>query len=207
VDRYPLSCISIKYIFLLLVLIVLLGCGSKTMVVLVPDTDGKTGAITVSNSAGSVDIATANQATTISGGQQSPPSTPILLEQKDINTVFSRALTAQPIPPVHFILYFISDSNELNSDSFKNVPAIIQAIEKRNSVDISIIGHTDTVGNDEYNYTLSKGRADAVACLLMNRGVLQNHITTTSHGEDNPLIQTGDNISEPKNRRVEVVVR
>ncbi|MBT6616426.1 MAG: OmpA family protein, partial [Deltaproteobacteria bacterium] len=58
-----------------------------------------------------------------------------------------------------------------------------------------------------YNYTLSKGRAEAVARLLVTRGVQQDHINTTSHGEGNLLIKTGDNVNEPKNRRVEVVVR
>lgn len=197
---------SIKFSLFLFTFLLISGCSSKTMVVLLTDPDGKTGAVTVSNSAGSVAIETANQATTVSN-RKSTPSAPVILEKQEIDTVFSEALTAQPKPPVHFILYFISDSNELRADSIKILPEIIQAIKERNSVDISIIGHTDTFGSDGYNYTLSKNRAKAVTGMLVSRGVQPAHIQTTSHGEKNPLIKSGDNAREPRNRRVEVVIR
>jgi outer membrane protein OmpA-like peptidoglycan-associated protein len=205
-NRNYLRYLSIEFILIILACLVISGCSSKTTVVLLPNPDGKTGALTVSNSAGSVDIDSPNQATTISG-MQSTPSTPVTLKKQEIDTLFYRALRAQPKPPIHFILYFISNSNELKTGSLKTLPTIVQAIKERNSVDISIIGHTDTVGSDEYNYTLSKNRAEAVAILLVKQGAQSDHIKTTSHGEENPLVKAGDNISEPKNRRVEVVVR
>jgi len=206
-DRYSSSNHRLgKFIFLLFALTVISGCSGKTMVVLVPDPGGKTGTATVSNPTGGIVLETANQATTISG-LQSPPSAPKILEQREINRIFSRALKAQPKPPIHFTLYFISDSNELRADSIASLPAVLKAIEERNSIDITIVGHTDTMGHKEYNYALSKSRAEAVAGLLVGRGVLPDHLQSTSHGEENPLIQTGDNVSEPRNRRVEVVVR
>ena len=205
-ERYFTNCFSVKFIFLLFVFLMISGCGSKTTVVLLPDLDGNTGAINVSNSAGSIDIETANKATTVSG-RQSAPSAPTVLKKEEIDSIFSQALKAQPKPPIHFILYFISNSNDLRTDSLDILPAIIQAIKERNSINITIVGHTDTMGSDEYNYNLSKDRTVAVASLLVNRGAQQNHINTTYHGEGNPLIPTGDNVSEPKNRRVEVVVR
>jgi outer membrane protein OmpA-like peptidoglycan-associated protein len=197
---------SIELLFLLLAIILTSGCGGKTMVVLVPDPDGKTGAVIVSNDAGTVDIDTANRGTTISG-RQSAPKAPAPMTKEEIDAVFSRALAAQPKPPVHFILYFISDSKELRPESLESLPAILQTIEERNSVDISVIGHTDTIGSDEYNYRLSKERAEAVAAYLVGHGVEQGHIRVSSHGKRNPLIPTGDNVSEPRNRRVEVVIR
>ena len=197
---------SVGLFFLLLAIILISGCNRKTMVVLVPDLDGKTGAVVVSNDAGTVDLDTANQATTISG-RQSAPKAPEPMTKEEIEAIFSRALAAQPKPPVHFILYFISDSNELQPESLESLPAILQTIQERDSVDISVIGHTDTVGSDEHNYKLARGRAEAVANYLVGRGVDQGHIRVSSHGERNPLIPTGDNVSEPRNRRVEVVVR
>jgi outer membrane protein OmpA-like peptidoglycan-associated protein len=197
---------SIGLPFLLLAIILISGCNRKTMVVLVPDLDGKTGAVNVSNDAGAVDIDTANQATTISG-RQSAPKAPEPMTKEEIEAVFSRALAAQPKPPVHFILYFISDSNELQPESLESLTAIFQTSQERGSVDISVIGHTDTIGSDEYNYKLAEGRAETVATYLVGRGVDQGHIRVSSHGERNPLIPTGDNVNEPRNRRVEVVVR
>ena len=169
-NRCSPGCFSIKLISLLFVLFMISGCGSKTMVVLMPDLDGKVGAVNVSNSAGSIDIATTHQATTVSG-RKSSPSVPVVLKKQEIEAVFLQALRAQPKAPVHFLLYFISGSNELREDSLAVVEAIIQTIEKRSSVYISIVGHTDTVGTDEYNYTLSKGRAEAVARLLVTREI------------------------------------
>ena len=197
---------SIKVLFLLLAIILTTGCGGKTMVVLVPDSDGTTGAVTVSNDAGRVDIDTPNRATTISG-RQAAPRAPEPMTKEEIDAIFSRALAAQPEPPVHFVLYFISDSAQLRPESLESLPAILRTIEERNSVDISVIGHTDTVGSDEHNYKLSRERAETVATYLVGHGVEQGHIRVSSHGKRNPLIPTGDNVSEPRNRRVEVVIR
>lgn len=205
--RYSIAAQLGKLIIPLLALILLSGCGSKkTLVVLVPDPGGKTGTVTVSNSSGTADIATANQATTISG-PNTPPSKPAPIQQQEIDRIFSRALQAQPARPIHFLLYFVSDSNKLTEESLNRFPDILQTIKDRNSIDISIVGHTDTKGSKDYNNALAKNRAEAVGGLLGSRGVPPDHIRTTSHGEENPLIPTEDNVDEPKNRRVEVVVR
>ena len=179
---------------------------SKTTVVLLPDPDGTVGAVNVANEKGSVDLNTPNQAVKVSGGQ-APPKTPEVMPDKDINTLFSEVMAVQVPPPVHFLLYFEDNATILRRDSVEMLPAVIKAIEERQSVDISIVGHSDTAGDRVYNLDLSKRRAAAVYRLLVERGVDPTHIATTSHGEENPLVDTGDNVSEPKNRRVEVVVR
>jgi outer membrane protein OmpA-like peptidoglycan-associated protein len=74
-------------------------------------------------------------------------------------------------------------------------------------VDISVVGHTDTVGDKRYNYQLSLKRAMTVSALLTAKGVAPSIIDTASHGKDNPLVPTGDQVPEPRNRRVEVTVR
>ena len=182
------------------------GCVKKMdMVVLVPDTDGKTGIVTVSNQAGSVSIDSPNHATTITDSNKIP-APPIKLEQKTIDTLFSEALSIQPKQPFHFILYFKKDTL-LTPDSNKLIPDIIKSIQERNSTDTTVVGHTDTLGSKDYNMALSRKRADSVKDLLIDQGVEANNINTTSHGKENPLIKTEDNVSEPGNRRVEVIVR
>ena len=199
-------CAVFRFSFILLASMLLAACAGKTTVVLLPDPDGTTGGVTVSNEAGTVAMDTANEATSVSG-RQGAPKDPAPMSQEEIEKTFSQAVDAQPEPPVHFILYFVSDSNELRLDSRKMLPDILRTIENRHSVDISVIGHTDTVGSKEYNFNLSKKRAESVAGYLIANGVEANSISVTSHGEGNPLIPTGDNVSEPRNRRVEVVVR
>jgi len=194
-------------ILLLLVLVLFVGnCAKRTMVVLVPDPDGKVGCITVSNLAGSVTVDTANQATIIKD-QKTLPSAPKELEKQTISSVFSEVITIQLLPPVHFILYFQRNATTLTPASVKLIAEILSEIRERNSTDISVIGHSDTLGDKDYNFKLSKSRAIAISNLIVKQGVDQHFIRTTSHGEENPLIKTKDNVSEPKNRRVEVVVR
>ena len=191
---------------LLLLLIALAsGCAKRTLVALAPDPDGKTGSLTFGNQAGSVSIDAPYQATYV-GDANVRPTAPIDLGKDALDKIFAEALSIQPKRPLHFLLYFKEDIT-LTSDSAKLLPDIIAAIRERNSTDISVVGHTDTIGNSEYNTVLSRNRAKAVKDLLVKQGAESNDIRTTSHGKENLLIPTGDNVYEPRNRRVEVVVR
>jgi len=189
-----------------LIVLLVTGCAQNgTMIVLTPDPDGRTGAITVSNRAGSVAIDSPNQVTRVSDSAKAP-TPPADIGNDTINALFSDALSIQPKQPVHYLLYFENDLL-LTAESAGLVPEILTAIKERGSTDISVVGHADAVGSREYNLTLSKKRANSVRDLLVREGVDLNHIRTTSHGKENPLVKTADNVSEPRNRRVEVVVR
>jgi len=197
-----------KYIIFLPVIAVLWlsGCTPKNIVVLLPDPDGTVGKITVANQAGSIEMDTANQATTVVD-ERTMPRTPYQMKPEKIEAIFSDALAIQPKPPVHFILYFRRNSTRLTPESQKILPDIIASIRERSAINISVVGHTDTAGDKSYNLDLSKRRAARVGKLLVDRGVQQDHIFITSHGEENPLVKTRDNVHEPRNRRVEVIVR
>ncbi len=84
---------------------------------------------------------------------------------------------------------------------------ILDAINKTQSTDVSVIGHADRSGSKEYNFTLSTKRAQTVRDLLVEKGVDPAILEVTSYGEANPLVPTPDNVKEPKNRRVEVIIR
>lgn len=185
---------------------VLTGCASKSaLVVLVPDPDGKTGRITVANEAGTVELSSPRQGTSIKGSNDAPAK-PVDIEQAMIESIFSPALSMQPKSPAHFTLYFAKDAS-LTEESEQLLSEILLSIQERSSTDITIVGHTDTVGSREFNLALSRERAGAVKEILVKKGVAADTIATTSHGKENPLIPTADNVNEPKNRRAEVVVR
>jgi outer membrane protein OmpA-like peptidoglycan-associated protein len=57
------------------------------------------------------------------------------------------------------------------------------------------------------NYKLGLDRAQEIRDLLVSQGIDPKVIEVTSHGEDNPLVKTEDDVPEPKNRRVEIVIR
>ncbi len=182
------------------------GCAPRNLVVLVPDPDGSVGSISVSNEAGRVLIDSPYHSTFIKDSQ-SVPTPPVVMEKEKVHSIFSGALVAQPEPPLHFLLYFKKGSLDLTAESMAQLPSIIGTIQDRKTFSISVVGHTDTLGNKDYNLKLSVQRADFVSRLLVQKGVEKSKIETTSHGEENPIIKTADNVSEPKNRRVEVILR
>ncbi len=197
---------EILSLFFVVFLLLSAGCAKKTTVVLLPDPDGRVGHITVANEAGSVDITEAAEATVVTG-RKKLPSSPEKMSDDQITTEFGQVLSVLPEPPVHFILYFKRQSEMLTDDAIKVIPELLETIEKRNSQDVSVVGHADTSGNPKYNLKLSKKRATVVTRLLVEKGLAPGYIKTTSHGEANLLIKTADNVNEPRNRRVEVIVR
>ena len=72
---------------------------------------------------------------------------------------------------------------------------------------IGVTGHTDTSGSAAYNMALSLRRAAAVKDALVREGVAAAAIAVTGRGETALLVQTGDNVKEPQNRRVEIVLQ
>jgi outer membrane protein OmpA-like peptidoglycan-associated protein len=72
---------------------------------------------------------------------------------------------------------------------------------------IEVNGFTDRSGSDQYNQGLSVRRANAVAAELVRRGVPRNEIMTRGFGEANPLVPTADDVREPQNRRVEIILK
>jgi len=182
------------------------GCGRTTTVVLLPEKDDRTGAVTVSTEAGTVEIERVREATVVSS-RSSPPSPPTELSSREIEAVFGEVIKALPEKPIHFILHFEFGTTDLTADSAARLSKVLAAIERRDSEFVSVVGHTDTAGDSRYNRRLARQRAETVSRLLVNKGVPTEHIQSTSHGESNPLVETGDNIRELRNRRVEVVVR
>jgi outer membrane protein OmpA-like peptidoglycan-associated protein len=71
---------------------------------------------------------------------------------------------------------------------------------------IDVLGHTDSVGSDEYNQRLSEQRAQAVASYLIARGVSQSRIAVGGYGETMPIADNGSEAGRAANRRVELKV-
>jgi outer membrane protein OmpA-like peptidoglycan-associated protein len=187
--------------------LLLASCAAdRNVVVLLPDSNGKTGSIVVSNQAGSQLISEQKQATMISS-PTTAPSPPAPMDDEAIQRNFGAALSVLPPPPIHFILYFKTDTTELTDESRRLLAKVLPATVDRKSTDVSVVGHTDRVGTREYNCNLGLERALLVKKMLVYVGIDQALIEVTSHGEDNPLVKTADEVQEPRNRRVEVVVR
>ncbi len=182
------------------------ACGHKNMVVLVPDSDGSVGQIRVANTAGSVDINRAYQSTIVRD-LKTAPGPPTQLDPAEVQDRFGKVMSNQPPPPVHFSLHFESDSVQLLPAYVKLFPEIVAAIQQRAPTRISVVGHSDTMGDKNYNLDLSMRRVMTVKQQLVDMGVDDTFMDVSSHGEENPQVKTADNVANAENRRVEVIVR
>ncbi len=183
------------------VAVMLTSCAPKSYVVLLESPDGSTGQVVIKGQKGEQLISKARQGAPTDG---SAPAAPVETEQ--IRKDFADAMAAQPRMPVRYLLYFKSGT-VLTAESEALIPNIIAEAASRPAVDLSVIGHTDTVYKTEYNEQLSLKRATTIAQLLKEKGVRVHALTVESHGKRNLLVPTPDNVWEPKNRRVEVSIR
>jgi len=179
---------------------------SETLTVLLPDADTKTvGRASASNAAGKTDLQAERESTIAIVGQA--PSAATVMDESEVQRIFGETLSALPPAPTHFMLFYKFDSDELTDESRALVPNILQSVKDRPVPDVQIIGHTDTIGTATSNYTLGLRRATAVRTMLIEAGLDASFVETTSHGEADLLVQTADNVAEPRNRRVEITVR
>jgi outer membrane protein OmpA-like peptidoglycan-associated protein len=136
-----------------------------------------------------------------SSGMKAGPSS-----AEEVKQAFAPALAAQPARPVSLLLYFIEGST-LSDESKAVVDKMFAEIARRPAAEITVIGHTDTVGTDAFNDKLSLERAQAVREILIGMGVPAQNITAAGRGKRELLVPTADNVNEPRNRRVELNVR
>lgn len=190
-----------------LALVFLSSCAAnKGMVVLLPDPDGKVGRVVVSNQGGTQVLKDAGHVVEIPDAD-SAPLPPVAMDAGRMQDDFGAAMSVVPAPPIHFVLYFKTDTTELTEESRRLLAQVLPTVVERRSTDVSVVGHTDTTGTREYNCNLGMERALLVKKMLVALGIDPANIEATSHGEGNPLVRTADEVSEPRNRRVEVVVR
>jgi outer membrane protein OmpA-like peptidoglycan-associated protein len=203
-------------LFVLLTALIISSCATvkepvvlvtvKDTIVLVQDADGKVGQITVTTKGGAKTLTAQNTVVEVTGSGESP-SDPKTIDQSQIDSLFADSLKALPLEPVSFLLYFLNNSTELTAESKACIPEVLTLFNKREYYEISIIGHTDTTGTDEYNMGLSFARAKAVRDILLSRGIRSDQLELRYHGKRDPLVPTGDKVTEPRNRRVEIIVK
>ena len=111
---------------------------------------------------------------------------------------------AAPPPPRQFLVFFGFNKSNLTSDAEGVVSNAARTAKETGSASLVIVGHADTVGSDHYNQNLSERRAVAVRTALEAQGIDAGKITASGLGETSLLVQTGDNVKEPQNRRATI---
>lgn len=101
-------------------------------------------------------------------------------------------------------VYFDVDKATLRNQSYKELKALKQYLERRENIIVEIGGHTDNTGNKEHNLELSEQRAGRVKQYLTDQGIDPARIKTKGYGESQPVATNETEKGRQKNRRTEV---
>ena len=102
-------------------------------------------------------------------------------------------------------ILFATNKADLNATSKASLTQFAEVLKENRDMDIAIIGHTDTTGNDAINNPLSKNRAQSVSKFLKSQGVASAQIKTIDgQGSKNPVADNSTEEGRKQNRRVEV---
>jgi len=129
------------------------------------------------------------------------------LPASEVRQRFGATLVALPPRPATFVLHFVTGTDELTEESKAELPKVLSALRERPVPDVLVVGHTDTMGDAGANDRLSAQRAERVKGLLVDIGIRADRIRVAGRGERELLIATPDSVDEPRNRRVEIIVR
>jgi OOP family OmpA-OmpF porin len=101
---------------------------------------------------------------------------------------------------------FATGKADLSLDAIRNVDRLVDFLQKNPNRNVLIEGHTDSVGSEEFNLTLSQDRADSVKEQLVAKGIDPGRITTKGYGKKYPVATNDTPAGRQQNRRVEVII-
>jgi OOP family OmpA-OmpF porin len=119
------------------------------------------------------------------------------------------AYVAPPPPPPpaprNYLVFFDFNKSDLTMDAKRIVDQAASNAQTGHISQLTVTGHTDTVGSDAYNMRLSRRRAESVSAELEAQGVPSSEIEIVAKGKRDLLVPTADGVREPQNRRVQIV--
>ena len=101
---------------------------------------------------------------------------------------------------------FDFDKSELKPAGRASLDQLVSDMRQVNVSSIDIIGHTDSIGSEEYNQGLSERRAASAANYLVQQGVNPGLISTSGRGELQPIASNATAEGRAQNRRVDIAV-
>ncbi|MDP9691011.1 UNVERIFIED_ORG: outer membrane protein OmpA-like peptidoglycan-associated protein [Pseudomonas mohnii] len=99
---------------------------------------------------------------------------------------------------------FAFNSADLTPSMQSKLDSVMGKLQDPSVASIKVIGHTDSVGSDEYNQELSQKRASSVAEYLLSQHVAPNKVTSEGKGESEPVADNDTEEGRAQNRRVEL---
>ncbi len=104
-------------------------------------------------------------------------------------------------------VHFDTNKYNINSDSEAMLTKLASILKEYPDTNVLVVGHTDSVGADDYNMTLSEKRAYSVTnYFVQNKGLSTSRFTTSWYGEEQPIADNATVEGRAKNRRVNVAI-
>ncbi len=100
-------------------------------------------------------------------------------------------------------IFFDFNESKLKSESYLELDRLYNFLKDNPEIKVEISGHTDNVGSDSYNITLSDARANAVNDYLVSKGINTSRIISKGYGKSNPVASNDTEEGRQLNRRVE----
>ena len=103
-------------------------------------------------------------------------------------------------------ILFATNSYQLNSDSKFILDQFIKFLKENKSVTVTIEGHTDDLGNDDENLTLSQQRANSSMNYIVSKGIDKSRLKAKGYGETKPKVSNSNSSNRAKNRRTDFMI-
>jgi outer membrane protein OmpA-like peptidoglycan-associated protein/Mg-chelatase subunit ChlD len=103
-------------------------------------------------------------------------------------------------------ILFEFNKYQINTKYDSTCERINKLLKMRPSIEISIEGHTDDIGSDEYNQKLSEQRSESLKEYLVKRGIAEERIKTIGYGKSRPIAPNDTEEGRKMNRRIEIVI-
>jgi outer membrane protein OmpA-like peptidoglycan-associated protein len=100
-------------------------------------------------------------------------------------------------------IFFDFNKSELQPESYPELDRLYKFLNDNSDINVEISGHTDNIGADEYNITLSNARANSVKEYLVSKGINSSRIISKGYGKSNPVATNDTDEGRQLNRRVE----
>jgi OmpA-OmpF porin, OOP family len=182
------------------------GCSTPPdKIILLPDPEGKVGAVIVHSATGqqTINKAYAGVDVTKSGAIEKTMDS-----QSTVETRYAELLAARPPRPMTFTIFFLFDSaTDLAPESLATVKQLKAVLATWPAPQLVVVGHTDLAGSQEFDDGLSRRRAQTVAAFLVKQGIPAQQIETAARGKREPLVHTADGVPNRMNRRVVITVQ
>lgn len=127
--------------------------------------------------------------------------------EQDVRSRYPELLAERPRPAQRWVAYFETGSDQLLPQSQALLEEVRKALLADPGGEVVLVGHTDTVGRAADNDRLALQRAQTLREHLVAAGFPADRITVAGRGERELLVPTGDEVAEPRNRRVDIRLR